>query len=101
MCLLNRLSYSNQVYTNLGLPSPIRIMQTHKQIAFRNQNIAGYIKNPVSLIDRDRYQALVNLNKSIGIEEVSRLANLAFLEQFLSNLHVFNVTICNDHLEPT
>ena len=76
-------------------------MQTHKQIAFRNQNVAGYIRNPVSSIDRDRYQALVNLNRSTSIEEVSGLVDSAFLEQFLSNLHVFNVTTCNDHLEPT
>jgi len=25
-------------------------MQTHKQIAFRNQNVAGYIRNPISSI---------------------------------------------------
>ena len=76
-------------------------MQTHKQIVFRNQNVAGYIRNPVSSIDRDRYQALVNLNRSTSIEEVSRPVDSAFLEQFLSNLHVFNVTTCNDHLELT
>ena len=76
-------------------------MQTHKQIAFKNQNVAGYIRNPVSSIDRDRYQALVNLNRSTSIEEVSGPVDSAFLEQFLSNLHVFNVTTCNDHLEPT
>ena len=76
-------------------------MQTHKQIAFRNQNVAGYIRNPVSSIDRDRYQALVNLNRLTGIEEVSGPTDSTFLEQFLSNLHVFNVTTCNDHLEST
>ena len=76
-------------------------MQTHKQIAFRNQNVAGYIRNPVSSIDRDRYQALVNLNRSTSIEEVSGPIDSTFLEQFLSNLHVFNVTTCNNHLEPT
>ena len=76
-------------------------MQTHKQIAFKNQNVVGYIRNPVSSIDRDRYQALVNLNRSTSIEEVSGPVDSAFLEQFLSNLHVFNVTTCNDHLEPT
>ena len=76
-------------------------MQTHKQIAFRNQNVAGYIRKPISSIDRDRYQALVNLNRSTGIKLVLGLVDLAFLEQFLSNLHVFNVTTCNDHLELT
>ena len=76
-------------------------MQTHKQIAFKNQNVAGYIRNLVSLIDRDRYQALVNLNRSTSIEEVSGPIDSTFLEQFLSNLYVFNVTTCNDHLEPT
>ena len=76
-------------------------MQTHKQIAFKNQNVVGYIRNPVSSIDRDRYQALVNLNRSTSIEEVSGPVDSAFLEQFLNNLHVFNVTTCNDHLEPT
>ena len=76
-------------------------MQTHKQIAFRNQNVAGYIRNLVSLIDRDRYQALVNLNRSTSIEEVLGPIDSTFLEQFLSNLYVFNVTTCNDHLEPT
>ena len=76
-------------------------MQTHKQIAFKNQNVVGYIRNPVSSIDRDRYQALVNLNRSTSIEEVLGPVDSAFLEQFLSNLHVFNVTTCNDHLEPT
>ena len=85
----------------MGFPSPIRIMQTHKQIAFRNQNVAGYIRKPISSIDRDRYLALVNLNRSTGIEEVLGPANSAFLEQFLSNLHVFNVITCNNHLEPT
>ena len=76
-------------------------MQTHKQIAFKNQNVAGNIRNPVSSIDRDRYQALVNLNRSTSIEEVSGPIDSTFLEQFLSNLYVFNVTTCNDHLEPT
>ena len=76
-------------------------MQTHKQIAFRNQNVAGYIRKPISSIDRDRYQALVNLNRLTGIEEVSGPTDSTFLEQFLSNLHVFNVTTCNDHLEST
>ena len=76
-------------------------MQTHKQIAFKNQNVAGYIKNLVILIDRDRYWASVNLDWLTGIEEVSEPANSTFLEQFLNNLHVFNVTTCNDHLEPT
>ena len=76
-------------------------MQTHKQIAFKNQNVAGYIRNLVSSIDRDKYRALVNLDRSTGIEEVSKPTDSAFLEQFLSNLHVFNITTCNDHLEPT
>ena len=48
----------------LGFPSPIRIIQTHKQIAFKNKNVAGYSLNPVSSIDRDMGQALMNLDKS-------------------------------------
>ena len=36
-----------------------------------------------------------------SVEEVSRPVDCTFFEQFLSNLHVFNVTTCNDHLEPT
>ena len=76
-------------------------MQTHKKIAFKNRNVAGYIRNPVSSIDRDRYRALVNLDRSTGIEEVLGPADSTFLEQFLNNLYVFNVTTCNDHLEPT
>ena len=85
----------------MDFSSPIRIMQTHKQIAFKNRNVAGYIRNPVSSIDQDRYRALVNLDRSTGIEEVSGPVNSTFLEQFLNNFHVFNVTTCNDHLEPT
>ena len=76
-------------------------MQTHKQIAFRNQNIASYIRNLVILINQDRYQASVNLDRLTGIEEVSGLAYSTLLDLFLSNLLVFNVTTCNDHLEST
>ena len=35
------------------------------------------------------------------MEEVSRPTDCTFLEQFLSNLHVFNLTTCNDYLEPS
>ena len=109
---LNGLSYSKQVYTNLGLsqsnkdytnpqtlsfPSPIRIIQTYKQIAFQNKNVVGYSLNLVSSIDRDMCRALMNLDRSSfcrgGIETC--------LEQLLSNLHIFNLTTCNDHLEPS
>ena len=64
-------------------------MQTHKQIAFRNQKRCRL------------YQKPHKLDRSIDIEEISRPADSTFLKQFLSILHVFNVTTCNDHLEPT
>ena len=43
----------NRYKQTLGFPSPIRIIQTHKQIAFKNKNVAGYSLNLVGLIDRD------------------------------------------------
>ena len=114
---LNGLSYYKQVYTNLGLsqsnknytnsqtlgfPSPIRIIQTHKQIVFQNKNIVGY-RLKTHKLDRSRH--LSSFNKSRQIEILSRryrgLQICTFLEQFLSSLHVFNLTTCNDHLEPT
>ena len=54
----NRYTYT------LGFLSPIKIIQTHKQIAFYNKNVAGYSLNPVISIDRDMCQALMNLDKS-------------------------------------
>ena len=51
-------------YTHiLGFPSPIRIIQTYKQIVFLNKNVAGYSLNPVSSIDWDMCRALMNLDR--------------------------------------
>ena len=88
----------NRFTKNLGFPSPIRIIETHKQIAFQNKNIAGYNLKTRKL---DRSRHLSSFNESRQIEQVSRPADCTFLEQFLSSLHVFNLTTCNDHLEPT
>ena len=64
---LNRSSIDSPIpnrYTQtLGVPSPIRIIQTHKQITFQNKNVAGYSLNPVSSIDRDMFRALMNLDR--------------------------------------
>ena len=86
----------------LGFPSPIRIIQTHKQIAFQNKNTAGYNVKTHKL---DRSRHLSSFSESRQIELLSRryrgLQFCTFLEQFLSSLHVFNLTTFNDHLEPT
>ena len=62
-------------------------MQTHKQITFRNQNVAGYIKNLISSLDR----------------QVSRRYRDLQIQLFLSSSwvisHIFNVNTYNDHLE--
>ena len=92
----------NRFTQNLGFPSPIRIIQTHKQITFQNKNIASYnLKN--RKLDRSRH--LSSFNESRQIELLSRryrgLQICTFLEQFLSSLHALNLTTCNDHLEPT
>ena len=92
----------NRYKKTLGFPSPIRIIQTHKQIAFQNKNIAGYNLKTRKL---DRSRHLSRFNESLQIELLSRryqdLQICTFLEQFLSSLHVFNLTTYNDHLEPT
>ena len=91
----------NRYTQTLDFPSPIRIIQTHKQITFQNKNIASHRLNPVSSIDRDTCRALMNFNISAFFEEVSRPIDCTFLDQFLGNLRVFNVTTCSDHLERT
>ena len=92
----------NRFTQTLGFPSPIRIIQTHKQITFQNKNIAGYNLKTCKL---NRSRHLSRFNESQQIELLSRryrgLQICTFLEQFLSSLHVFNLTTCNDHLEPT
>ena len=92
----------NRFTQPLGFPSSIRIIQTHKQIAFQNKNIAS-CNLKTRKLDRSRH--LSSFNKSRQIELLSRryrgLQICTFLEQFLSSLHVFNLTTCNDHLEPT
>ena len=92
----------NRFTQTLSFPSLIRIIQTHKQIAFQNKNIVGYNLKLVSSIDRD---ICPSFNESRQIKLLSRryrgLQICTFLEQFLSSLHVFNLTTCNDHLEPT
>ena len=90
----------NRFTQTLGFPSPIRIIQTHKQIVFQNKNIAGYNLKTRKL---DRSRHLSRFNESRPIELLSRryrgLQICTFLEQSLSNLYVFNLTTCNDHLE--
>ena len=85
----------NRFTQTLGFPSPIRIIQTHKQIAFQNKNIAGY-NVKTSKLDRSRH--LSSFNESRHIELLSKryrsLQIYTFLEQFLSSLHVFNLTTC-------
>ena len=99
---LNGLSYSKQFYTNLGFSSLIRIIQIHKKIVFQNKNIAGYNLKTCKL---NRSRHLSSFNESRQTENLSRryqgLQICTFLEQFLSSLHVFNLTTCNNHLEPT
>ena len=86
----------------LGFPSPIRIIQTYKQIVFQNKNIVGYNLKTRKL---DRSEHLSSFNESRQIELLSRryrgLQICTFFEQFLSSFHVFNLTTYNDHLEPT
>ena len=99
---LNRSFIPNRFTQTLGFPSPIRIIQTYKQIVFQNKNIASYnIKT--RKLDQSRH--LSSFNESRQIEFLSRryrgLQICTFLEQFLSSLHVFNLTTCNNHLEPT
>ena len=95
---LSRVRFSQ----TLDFPSPIRIIQTHKQIAFQNKNIASYNLKTREL---DRSRHLSSFNESRQIEILSRryqgLQICTFLKQFLSSLHVFNLTTCNDHLELT
>ena len=92
----------NRFTQTLGFLSPIRIIQTHKQITFQNKNIAGYNLKTCKL---DRSRHLSSFNESWQIELLSMryrgLQICTFLEQFLSSLHVFNLTTYNDHLEPT
>ena len=80
----------NRFTQTFGFPSPIRIIQTHKQITFQNKNIAGYNVKTRKL-DRSRHLS----------RRYQDLQICTFLEQFLNSLHVFNLTTCNDHLEPT
>ena len=54
----------NRYTQTLGFLSPIRIIQTHKQIVFKNKNVASYSLNPISLIDQDMCRALMNLDRS-------------------------------------
>ena len=92
----------NRFTQTLGFPNPIRIIQTHKQIAFQNKNIAEYNLKTRKL---DRSRHLSSFNESRLIELLSMryrgLQICTFLEQFLSGLHVFNLTTCNNHLEST
>ena len=92
----------NRFSQTLGFPSPIRIKQTHKQIAFQNKNIAGYNLKTRKL---DRLRHLLSFNESRQIKLLSMRYQgpqiCTFLEQFLSSLYVFNLTTYNDHLEPT
>ena len=46
---------------------------------------------------RAKYRASLNLDKSTGIDEVTEPIDSAFLEQFLSNLHVFNEFTYHDN----
>ena len=91
----------NRFTQTFDFPSPIRIIQTHKQIAFQNKNIAGYNLKTHKL---DRSGHLLSFNESRQIELLLRryrvLQICTFHEQFLSSLYVFNLTTCNDHLEP-
>ena len=92
----------NRFTQTLGFPSPIRIIQTHKQIAFQNKNIAGYNLKTRKL-DRSRHLSSFNESRQIKLlyRSYQGLQICTFLEQFLSSLHVFNLTTCDDHLEPT
>ena len=64
MDLLNRLPIPIRFTQTLGFSSPLRIMQIHKQIAFRNQNVEGYIRNLISSIDREVLRQVLSFNKS-------------------------------------
>ena len=46
----------------LLMGSPIRLHKL-KQIANKDPNVAGYIKNLISSIDRDKYRGSLNLDK--------------------------------------
>ena len=86
----------------LDFPSPIRIIQTHKQIAFQNIKISGYNMKTRKL-DQSRHLSSFNESRQIKLLSMRYrgLQICTFLEQFLSSLHVFNLTTCNDYLEPT
>ena len=92
----------NKFTQTLGFSSPIKIIQTHKQIAFQNKNIAGYNLKTRKL-DRSRHLSSFNESRQIKLLSMryQGLHICSFLEQFLSSLHVFNLTTCNDYLEPT
>ena len=64
MDLLNRLPIPIRFTQTLDFSSPLRIMQIHKQIAFRNQNVEGYIRNLISSIDREVLRQVLSFNKS-------------------------------------
>ena len=64
MDLLNRLPIPIRFTQTLGFSSPLRIMQIHKQIAFRIQNVEGYIRNLISSIDREVLRQVLSFNKS-------------------------------------
>ena len=92
----------NRFTQTLDFPSPIRIIQTHKQMAFQNKNIACYNLKTRKL---DRSGHLSSFIESQQIELLSKryrdLQICTFLDQFLSSFYVFNLTICNEHLGPT
>ena len=92
----------NRFTQTLDFPSPIRIIQTHKQIAFQNKNIAGYNLKTRKL-NRSRHLSSFNESRQIKLllRRYRGLQICTFLEQFLSSLNIFNLTTCNDHLEPT
>ena len=92
----------NRFTQTLGFPSPIWIIQTHKKIASQNKNIAGYNLKTRKL-NRSRHLSIFNESQQIELllRRYQGLQICNFLEQFLSSLHVFNLTTCNDHLELT
>ena len=59
----------NRFTQTLGFSSPIRIIQTHKQIAFENKNITDYNLKTRKL---DRSRHLSSFNESRQIELLSR-----------------------------
>ena len=92
----------NRFTQTLDFSSPIRIIQTHKQITFQKKNIAGYNLKTRKL-DQSRHLSSFNESRQIKLLSMRYrgLQICTFLEQFLSSLHVFNLTTCNDYLEPT